>query len=72
MVEGPIIRPRDLPEQLLMISAASQESLLSPEEGLDSMKRSLVSRWRICRRHFSERPEKRLRPQNFYRSSSRR
>jgi transcriptional regulator with PAS, ATPase and Fis domain len=35
MVEAPIIRPRDLPEQLLMISAASQESLLIPEEGID-------------------------------------
>jgi DNA-binding NtrC family response regulator len=35
MVEGALIRPRDLPEQMLMISAASQESLLIPEEGLD-------------------------------------
>jgi len=35
MVEAPIIRPRDLPEQMLMISAASQESLLIPEEGID-------------------------------------
>jgi two-component system response regulator PilR (NtrC family) len=35
LVEATLIRPRDLPEQMLMISAASQESLLIPEEGID-------------------------------------
>ena len=35
MVEGPIIRARDLPQQMLMVSAASQEALLIPEEGID-------------------------------------
>jgi two-component system response regulator PilR (NtrC family) len=35
MVEAPLIRSRDLPEQMLMLSAASQESLLIPEEGID-------------------------------------
>lgn len=34
MVEAPLIRSRDLPEQMLMISAASQEALLIPAEGI--------------------------------------
>lgn len=35
MTEAPIIRARDLPDQMLLSSAASQESLLIPEEGID-------------------------------------
>ncbi len=35
MVEGPLIRVRDLPDQMLLSSAASQESLLIPEDGID-------------------------------------
>ncbi|MDT8070287.1 MAG: sigma-54 dependent transcriptional regulator [Terriglobia bacterium] len=35
MVEGPLIRARDLPDQMLLSSAASHESLLIPEEGID-------------------------------------
>lgn len=35
MVEGPLIRVRDLPDQMLLSSAASQEALLIPEEGID-------------------------------------
>ena len=35
MVEDPLVRSRDLPEQMLMLSAASQEALLIPEEGID-------------------------------------
>ncbi|HEU5403163.1 MAG TPA: sigma 54-interacting transcriptional regulator, partial [Terriglobales bacterium] len=35
MVEGPVIRARDLPDQMLLSSTASQESLLIPEEGID-------------------------------------
>jgi transcriptional regulator with GAF, ATPase, and Fis domain len=35
MVPGPVIVPRDLPQQLLYASTAKQESLLIPEEGID-------------------------------------
>ncbi len=35
MVEGPVIRPRDLPEKLLYHSTATHEALLIPEEGID-------------------------------------
>jgi len=35
MVEGPLIRVRDLPDQMLLSTAVSQESLLIPEEGID-------------------------------------
>jgi DNA-binding NtrC family response regulator len=35
MVEAPVVRARDLPEQMLLLSAASQESLLIPEDGID-------------------------------------
>jgi DNA-binding NtrC family response regulator len=35
MGEGPVIRMRDLPDQMLLSSAASQESLLIPDEGID-------------------------------------
>ncbi|MBZ5509976.1 MAG: sigma-54 dependent transcriptional regulator [Acidobacteriia bacterium] len=35
MVPGPVVLPRDLPQQLLFASTAKQESLLIPEEGID-------------------------------------
>ncbi|MBZ5629491.1 MAG: sigma-54 dependent transcriptional regulator [Acidobacteriia bacterium] len=35
MVPGPVILPKDLPQQLLYASTAKQESLLIPEEGID-------------------------------------
>ena len=35
MVPGPVVLPRDLPQQLLYASTAKQESLLIPEEGID-------------------------------------
>jgi DNA-binding NtrC family response regulator len=35
MVPGPVIVPKDLPQQLLYASTARQESLLIPEEGID-------------------------------------
>jgi DNA-binding NtrC family response regulator len=35
MVPGPVIMPKDLPQQLLYASTAKQESLLIPEEGID-------------------------------------
>jgi len=35
MVHGPVVALRDLPQQILYSSTASQESLLIPEEGLD-------------------------------------
>ncbi|MGH9668602.1 MAG: sigma 54-interacting transcriptional regulator [Terriglobales bacterium] len=35
MVEGPAITVKHLPQQILMTSSASQESLLIPEEGID-------------------------------------
>ncbi|HEX9119366.1 MAG TPA: sigma-54 dependent transcriptional regulator [Terriglobales bacterium] len=35
MVPGPVIMPKDLPQQLLYASTAQQESLLIPEEGID-------------------------------------
>lgn len=35
MVEGQLIRARDLPESMLLVSTATQESLLIPEEGID-------------------------------------
>jgi two-component system response regulator PilR (NtrC family) len=35
MVQGQVILPKDLPQQLLYASTASQEALLIPEEGID-------------------------------------
>ncbi len=35
MADGPVIKPRHLPQRILASSAASQQSLLIPEEGLD-------------------------------------
>ncbi len=35
MVPGAVIMPKDLPQQLLFASTASQESLLIPDEGID-------------------------------------
>jgi DNA-binding NtrC family response regulator len=35
MVPGPVITPKDLPQQLLYASTARQESLLIPDEGID-------------------------------------
>jgi DNA-binding NtrC family response regulator len=35
MVQGPVILPKDLPQQLLYHSTAKQESLLIPEGGID-------------------------------------
>jgi DNA-binding NtrC family response regulator len=35
MVERPTISPKDLPQQLLYLSTAKQESLLIPQEGID-------------------------------------
>jgi transcriptional regulator with PAS, ATPase and Fis domain len=34
MVEGPVIRVKDLPSQILMSSAAQQDALLIPEQGI--------------------------------------
>jgi two-component system response regulator AtoC len=35
MVQGPVILPKDLPQQLLYASTVKQESLLIPEGGID-------------------------------------
>ena len=35
MVEGPVIRPKHLPQQILFSSASSRQDLLIPENGLD-------------------------------------